>query len=147
MGDPMALDQAKNILASGRVRQHDFGAVQEITLQSGTGKRQIVRQRQHAQQNLVRSYSGYRRRHFGIINIIVMRSGDELGNAGRAARELEDCRIFGIDCYFVQLIAPSVCWAAREVQSTTKSPLGASPKIIPKRRVLLAARMRRTRSL
>ena len=97
MRDPMALDKTKNILASCRVRHDDFAAVQEITLQSGTGKRQVVGQWKHGQQNLGRSYPGHRRRHFGVIDVVVMRSGDELGNARRAARQLENCRIFGID--------------------------------------------------
>jgi len=61
--DAVAFYQRENILAARRVGQHDFAAVQQKALQAGTGQRQVVRQGQRVQQDLIGPHGGHGRRH------------------------------------------------------------------------------------
>ena len=93
----MPLDEREDILAARGIRKHHFASMQKKSLQTGTSERQVVRQRKHVQQNLIRAYRRNRSRHFGIVNVIIVGPRDQLGHAGGAAGKLEQRRVLGID--------------------------------------------------
>lgn len=97
MCDPMLLDQREDFLRAGARAHHHSAAVEHASLDAGASQRQIVRDGQNDQKHGLTGETANRRRGFGVVGVIVVSPGYQLGNTRGPAGELKHSRVRGID--------------------------------------------------
>src|SRR5690606_8380811 len=90
VGYAFALDQFKaNVRAGGRA-QHHFGTGIQRTQKTGRAHGEVVRNGQGAQEHAVLVQTGNLGAFAQGVDVIVVRAGDQLGQAGAATRDLQE---------------------------------------------------------
>ena len=73
--------------------EYDLAAVCEGSQHSGTAESEVESDGQHGEVDVVAGYPAGDRRRVGIVGVVVMGSGDQLGQAGCPSRQEEECDV------------------------------------------------------
>ena len=105
VGDPMSLNQRKHLARAGVAMQNHRRALEHEALNARTRQGQVVGNRQHQQQHRIRADLHHFSGDLGVVGVIVVGAGNQLGDAGGAARQLKNAGIGGVDGD----VAPIIC--------------------------------------
>ena len=95
--DAEARDQGKHILGARRRVQYDRCTLRQEALKARAGERQIVPKRQDIEKNAVFIDGADRGCEDTVVSVIIVSARDQLGDAGRPARQQEQRRVVGLD--------------------------------------------------
>ncbi len=115
MRNPVPLDQLEHVPRPGAGAEHHGPAGQQETLQPGAAERQVVLDRQDVQQHVARADLADRRGDLGVVQVVVVRARDQLGDPGRPPGQQEQRRIGRVDADLLQRLAAGLRLAVQEV--------------------------------
>src|SRR5262249_16431555 len=96
VGDALAFDDRQYIVHASSLAENDVRALPEESAYPWAGQRKVVGDRQDHQQTVVGVHVVDGGRRLGVIDVVVVSPGNELRDAGRAPRELEDAWLLRI---------------------------------------------------
>ena len=115
MRDPVPLDQLEHVPRPGAGAEHHGPAGQQEALQAGAAERQVVLDRQHVQQHVAHADLARRRGDLGVVQVVVVRARDQLGDPGRPPGEQEQRRVGRVDADLLQRLAAGPRLASKQV--------------------------------